>query len=556
VAPAARHAIRHSPSRRAGQHARHAARLRDFVLRSYVVVCAAVIGVATVTLTVAVRDSLVTSGVEDRAAAAEEVVAAPPAALAPRVTTVEENAKPGTPDWAISNEPSAWDKIRGFTDRVSAQRGDDVGLFVSTGAESYRVEAYRMGYYAGVGARRVWSSDELPGSTQPFARNDAATGMYDAPWARSTSITVTDDWTPGIYMLKLVSSDGGSSFVPLTIRDDDSHAAILVQSSVTTWQAYNAWGGANLYTGPKFLTSTRSRVVSFDRPYDGTGSGEYFGREDLLVTQIEAMGLDVSYTTDVDTHAHPELLLNHKVFISGAHDEYWSKEMRDGVEAARDAGVNLIFLGANASFRRIRLEPSELGPNRHEVNYRVASEDPLNNVDPVRVTTSWRDAPNPRPESAMIGNLYECNPVSADMVIGEASSWVFSGTGLKNGDKLAKLVGNEYDRVTPERPTPANIEVLAHSPVVCRGVKSFSDATYYTASSGAGVFATGTFQIEAHLGPPCADDQIHGVDCQVRKLMTNVLVTFGNGPAGVEHPSKNNLDHFGIHRGYVNPTPH
>ena len=142
--------------------------------------------------------------------------------------------------------------------------------------------------------------------------------MRDAPWALSTSITVADDWTPGIYMLKLVSTDGGSSFVPLTIRDDSSHAALLVQSSVTTWQAYNGWGGANLYTGPKFLTNTRSRVVSFDRPYDGTGSGEYFGREDLLVNQIEAMGLDVSYTTDVDTHAHPELLLNHKVFVSGA----------------------------------------------------------------------------------------------------------------------------------------------------------------------------------------------------------------------------------------------
>ena len=218
-----------------------------------------------------------------------------------------------------------------------------------------------MGYYAGVGARLVWSSDELPGGIQPVARRDPATGMLDAPWAMSTSIAVADDWTPGIYMLKLVSSDGGSSFVPLTIRDDSSHAALLVQSSVTTWQAYNAWGGANLYTGPKFLASTRSRVVSFDRPYDGTGSGEYFGREDLLVNQIESMGLDVSYTTDIDTHAHPELLLNHKVFVSGAHDEYWSKEMRDGVEAARDAGVNLIFLGANASFRRIRLEPSALG---------------------------------------------------------------------------------------------------------------------------------------------------------------------------------------------------
>jgi hypothetical protein len=69
------------------------------------------------------------------------------------------------------------------------------------------------------------------------------------------------------------------------------------------------------------------------------------------------------------------------------------------------------------------------------------------------------------------------------------------------------------------------------------------------------VFATGTFQIEAHMGPPCPDDNVHGLDCQVRKIMANVLVTFGNGPAGVEHPSKNNLDHFGIHKGYVSPTP-
>ena len=45
------------------------------------------------------------------------------------------------------------------------------------------------------------------------------------------------------------------------------------------------------------------------------------------------------------------------------------------------------------------------------------------------------------------------------------------------------------------------------------------------------MFATGTFQMEAHMGPPCADDKVHGVDCQVRKIMTNVLVTFGSGPA-------------------------
>jgi hypothetical protein len=326
---------------------------------------------------------------------------------------------------------------------------------------------------------------------------------------------------------------------------------------VTTWQAYNGWGDANLYTGgADFDPGKRARVVSFDRPYVGNGSGEYFGRENRFVQQVEAMGLDVTYTTDVDTHAHPELLLNHRVFVSSAHDEYWSKEMRDGVESARDHGVNLMFMGANASFRRIRLEPSDLGPFRHEVNYRVASEDPLNGVDPERVTTSWRDDPSPRPESSMIGQLYECNPVDADMVVGESSSWVFAGTGWTNGQVLPGLIGNEYDRVTPEDPTPETIEVLAHSPVVCRDVNSFADMTYYTAPSGAGVFATGTFRIEDHMGPPCPPDQIaSNLDCQITQMMTNVISAFSAGPSGVEHPSHNNLADYGIAPGYVDPVP-
>jgi hypothetical protein len=413
-----------------------------------------------------------------------------------------------------------------------------------------------MGYYGGAQARLVWSSPQMPGVAQLDVRVDPVTFMRDAPWRQSLAVMVGVDWTPGEYMLKLTSDNGGQSLIPLVVRDDSSHAAIEIQTSVTTWQAYNGWGDSNLYTGGNDLDpAKRARVVSFDRPYDGNGSGEYFGREDRFVRQVESMGLDVTYTTDVDTHAHPELLLNHRAFISSAHDEYWSKEMRDGVESARDHGVNLVFMGANASFRRIRLEPSDLGPLRHEVNYRVAAEDPLNGVDPERVTTSWRSNPNPRPESEMIGDFYECNPVDADMVIGEASSWMFDGTGWANGTVLPKLVGNEYDRVTPEAPTPADIEVIAHSPVVCRGIKSFSDMTYYTSLSGAGVFATGTFRLEEHMGPPCPAGQIVGVDCQVSQMMTNLLTVFAAGPAGAAHPSHNNLADYGIARGYVNPVP-
>ncbi|MGI8662839.1 MAG: N,N-dimethylformamidase beta subunit family domain-containing protein [Acidimicrobiales bacterium] len=479
-----------------------------------------------------------------------EAPLAPPRA-SPSVAT--ENLRVGDPGWPVTDDPAVWAKVRGFADRVSAQRGETFGLYVSTKATSFTVTAVRMGWYGGAGGRVVWTSAAVPGVAQAGAQLDKVTGMRSAPWAKSLDVAITDDWVPGMYILKLVSDDGGQSMVPLTVRDDASHAAVLIGSGVTTWQAYNGWGGSNLYSGdPGADPKRRAKVVSFDRPYDGNGTGEYFGREDQLVQMVESMGLDVTYTTDIDVHAAPQLLLNHQAYVVPTHDEYWSLEMRDGVEAARDHGVNLVFVGANAAFRRTRFEPSPLGENRHEVNYRVAKDDPLNGKDDARVTTSWRDSPKARPESSLIGDYYECNPVDADMVIADASSWVFAGTGLKNGDHLAHVVGNEYDRVTPEAPTPDGIAVIAHSPVQCRKLKSYSDMSYYTAASGAGVLATGTLAWEPHLGPPCAPDVAPGqMDCQIRAAMVNVLSLFASGPAGTSHPSRSNLESLGIHRGYV-----
>jgi hypothetical protein len=470
-------------------------------------------------------------------------------------TIAAENQKQGDPTWAPPNDPNVWAKIRGFADHVSARQGDTVGVYVTTVAPTWHVEAYRMGWYGGTQARLLWTSDERAGVRQPDPNVDSSTGMRDdSNWTKSIDIAITPDWFPGIYMLKLVSADGGQSLIPLTIRDDASRAAIMVQSSVTTWQAYNSYGGANLYTGPRGA-GDRSKVVTFDRPYGGDGAGEYFGREDRLVQQVESMGLDVTYTTDVDTHAHPELLLNHKAFVSGAHDEYWSLEMRNGVEAARDHGVNIVFLGANASFRRIRLDPSRLGPLRHEVNYRVASEDPLNRKDSARVTTSWRAPPSPRPESSMIGDYYECNPVDASMVIVDPTFFLFNGTGVTASTTWPHLVGNEYDRVTPEVPTPGDIHVIAHSPVVCRNLHSYSDMTYYTAPSGAGVLATGTLWLEPHLGGGGCPQPTNTTDCQIRTFIGNLLTQFAEGPIGATHPSTNNLAQLRITRGYIHPTP-
>ena len=222
-------------------------------------------------------------------------------------------------------------------------------------------------------------------------------------------------------MLKLVGSNGAQSYVPLTIRDDSSRAALVIQNSVTTWQAYNDWGGYSLYHGPGGSFGDRSRVVSFDRPYEARrGSGDLFWIEAPVIYLAERLGLDVTYWTDIDLHQRPGLLMRHRALISLGHDEYWSSAMRRGALFARSHGVNLAFLGANDVYRHIRLEASPLGEDRREVNYKVAAEDPLYGVDDDEVTSQWREGPVPRPESLLLGGLYQCNPVTADMVVSVA----------------------------------------------------------------------------------------------------------------------------------------
>jgi hypothetical protein len=484
--------------------------------------------------------------------AASHPAAAPAAPAGPAGSWVAvENRRPGTSGWRITRlgPPEA---IQGWTDQVSAAAGERVRLYVSTTARRFRVQAYRMGWYGGHGARLVWRSQPVVGRRQAAPTLTPETNMVATRWRPSLTIPVDQDWPPGVYLLKLVAATG-QRYVPLTVRDDTSHAALVVQDAVTTWQAYNRWGGRSLYVGPDGRLETRSRVVSFDRPYDGNGAGEFLGNEYPLVRLVESLGLDVTYWTNVDLHRHPERLLAHRTLVSLGHDEYWSTRMRRGAEAARGHGVNLAFMGANAVYRHIRLEPSATGPDREEVNYKPWSvgDDPAWKTDPSQVTTDWRRPPLNDPESRLLGAQYECNPTHAPGVVVQPSSWLFAGTGVRAGTVLPGLVGDEYDRVQPDAPRPPRVEVLLHSPLHCLGASvrgpSFADTTYYTARSGAGVFNAATSSWVCQLSRACATTRRSPRTARVVRTATvNLLRVFARGPAGQGHPSRSNLTRLGL----------
>jgi hypothetical protein len=162
--------------------------------------------------------------------------------------------------------------------------------------------------------------------------------------------------------------------------------------------------------------------------------------------------------------------------------------------------------------------------------------------DNAATTQNWRDPPDPRPESVITGVFYECNPVSTAYVVFDPRNWIFAGTRVHKGTSFPGMVGPEYDRVNTAVPFPRPLEVLAHSPLICNGVRTHSDSAYYTVPSGAGVFASGTMRwVCAMRVPSCG----HGVGRAARAFVDtatrNLLRAFAAGPAGRRHPARGNL---------------
>ena len=271
--------------------------------------------------------------------------------------------------------------------------------------------------------------------------------------------------------------------------------------------------------------------MSFDRPYTANGSGQFFYWEVYYVRWLERNGYDVTYTTDVDTHANGGALLNSKGFLSVAHDEYWSNEMFDAAAAARDAGVNLGFFTSDAATWQMRFEASASGSaNRVIVCYKDAAIDP---VQGPTTTVEFRDPPVNRPEQTLEGVQFTSSIAfggTVPYVVTNSSSWVYAGTGLQDGDSVPGVVGYEMDRLMSNYagPTTSNQTLLSHSPFMnTGGLSDYANSSIYQAPSGAWVFAAGTISWSRGLENIFPGDQ--GADPRIQQTTANVLNAFLNG---------------------------
>ncbi|WP_147154271.1 N,N-dimethylformamidase beta subunit family domain-containing protein, partial [Reyranella soli] len=375
---------------------------------------------------------------------------------------IQENAiVEGRADESYWNVPHSTE-IEGFTTDMSVNAGTrvDFKINVNGGAGSdYIVEIFRLGYYGGSGAREVAQWTNTNAKVQPNALVNASTGTVDAGnWSVTDGWNVPADAVSGVYLARLQRLDsngdpidGAVNQIPFVVRNDGESHDIVLQTSDTTWQAYNAWGGnngvvgANLYgdqngsinwdpiPGAGNFSQDRAYAVSYNRPFitdDGTGAASgaqdyLFGADYSAIYWLEKQGYDVSYISGVDTdRLGADYLKNYKSFISVGHDEYWSGDQRANVEEARDSGVNLLFWSGNEVYWKTRWEVAYSADGtayRTLVCYKetLAVADPnagpadYYNLDPSDIWTgTWMDTRFHGNPQAGGGNLQDVDPIT------------------------------------------------------------------------------------------------------------------------------------------------
>ncbi|MEK0156356.1 DUF4082 domain-containing protein [Arthrobacter oryzae] len=471
-----------------------------------------------------------------------------------------ENSKPGSPpsEWDISGAGES--SIQGYATEISVNAGQAIKFKVDTNASSYTIAVYRTGWYQGLGARKIADVTPVAGrQSQPQCRSDVATELYDCgTWAVSATWQVPATAVSGVYVALLTRPDtGGQSHITFIVRSDGSHSDVVFQTSDTTWQAYNTYGGADFYQG---AVNGRAYKISYNRPFatrgESSGRDFYFGNEYPLVRFLEKNGYDVSYISGVDTHRNGAQLLNHKVFLSVGHDEYWSGPQRANVEAARDAGVNLQFLSGNEMYWRTRYEPSQVDGTAYRTITSYKETWSNGKIDPsTEWTGTWRD---PRyasqanggglPENSVTGTLYVSNytdlPITVSAAEGKSRLWrntslaslatgasaqlaphtvgYESNEDLDNGFRPAGLIRLS----TTTGPTPEYLQDFGNT--VKPGTTTHN-TTLYRAPGGALVFSAGTVQWTWGL------DQEHDgagapADPRMQQAQINLLADMGAQP--------------------------
>jgi hypothetical protein len=420
------------------------------------------------------------------------------------------------PTGPVTTDPRAFaapSLIEGYPSAPSYRPGETAYFHLSNKTHDPRtkVQILRIG-------RRVepvqgpWIQRVLPQEALPNASQDGCA------WPVTFELELPPSWPSGAYIARVSSVDAEAitSDILFVVKPVVRSASILYQLPVNTYQAYNLWGGTSLYTSDAQAYS--NPFVSFERPYRHLGQFWYLDVPFLQWMARRGIGLDCC--TSVDLHSDPGLTLNesgYQLLLSVGHDEYWSWEMRDNVEAFVESGGNVAFFGGNTCWWQIRYEPDA----RRIVCYKDPQQgtwrDPAlagSPLDQRRVTTNWFASPVNRPEEQMTGLSFRYGAfVGAGAMprtgfhAGPTDHWAFGG--LFAGQRDTYLSSGSVSPGSP--PVPERLVQLREQPGVLIPVFIGSGVVgRETDAAPLHVTSDGSPRVDGHNIPVISEDLENG----------------------------------------------
>ena len=384
----------------------------------------------------------------------------------------------------MTDTPTFHDEIEGYPSELSYRPGDTVDLHVSCKMPSFDVRIERWG----ADRVRVLERADLPGAFTPPPPGADANGCG---WPSSFSFAIGDDWASGFYLVTLTAAgapaDRAVAHAGFVVRPARQTAKALLVLATNTWNAYNNWGGASLYTG--------GTQVSFRRPFgrgmlcrpeverddrkarparwgedvdvDGQifhdyrmansyppaiGSSGWFTFERRFVEWAESVGFTFDYAISTDLEVGVEALDGYDLVLGVGHDEYWSAPQRNAVEAYVAAGGDYASFSGNTMFWQVRIEAAADGTTMVCHKYAAHDSDPVIAAgSPELMSGMWCDPVVGRPEWSLLGGgsawglYYRFGAAvargSGGFTVYRDDHWLLAGTGLRYGDQLGSRHG-------------------------------------------------------------------------------------------------------------------
>jgi len=411
------------------------------------------------------------------------------------------------------------DEIWCYSDRPCYSPGDSIAFHVSTSARRYSLEIALDAAELEVVFRR----DNLPGERHVTPTDASVSGCN---WPVSFELSIPEDWRSGGYRVTCrIDTRAGvvEQHYLFLLRSNapGREQRLLLVSPTGTWCAYNNWGGSNHYEGVCGPDGNRfSPQLSLERPLPRGfvvlpddapraalatvpdadeavsyphmewayangyckkyGSAGWASYDRHFLRWAAQAGYQVDVVSQYDLQLRPEVIADYRCLVFIGHDEYWSWEMRDTIDAYVEAGGRIARFAGNFMWQT-RLEDD----GRRQICYksRAQTDDPERASE--RITTSWELAQIGRPGASTFGlnairGVYAgwggCVAFgSGGFPLYRPEHWAFDGTGLGYGDVLgaqSRIFAYEVDGLdyvirdglpypSGKEEVPGDIEILA-----------------------------------------------------------------------------------------------